>query len=76
MNNFDRLIKLFTEVFGDDIDTSNITPEDRLAEDLKMNSIGYLYMALAIENEFGIRLTNKDFAEIKTVSDVLKKLDQ
>lgn len=75
MNDLERLIKLFKEVFGDDIETDNITPEARLAEDLKMNSIGYLYMALAIENEFGIRLTNKDFEGIKTVADVLAKLN-
>lgn len=74
MNDLERLKKLFAEVFGDDIDTSGITPEDRLAEDLQMGSIGYLYMALAIENEFGIRLTNKDFEGIKTVGDVLGKL--
>ncbi|MBQ3230995.1 MAG: acyl carrier protein, partial [Clostridia bacterium] len=57
MDNLERLKKLFTEVFGEDIDANAITPNDRLAEDLQMNSIGYLYMALAIENEFGIRLT-------------------
>ena len=74
MDNLERLQKLFTEVFGEDIDANAITPNDRLAEDLQMNSIGYLYMALAIENEFGIRLTNKDFEGIRTVGDVLDKL--
>ncbi|MBQ9848495.1 MAG: hypothetical protein IJO64_05515 [Clostridia bacterium] len=74
MDNLERLKKLFTEVFGEDIDANAITPNDRLAEDLQMNSIGYLYMALAIENEFGIRLTNKDFEGIRTVGDVLDKL--
>lgn len=76
MNTFERLKNTFSEVFGDDIDVSKITEASDLKADLGMNSIGMLYMALAIENEFGKKLTNDDFADIKTVSDVIGKIKQ
>lgn len=76
MNTFERLKNTFSEVFGDDIDVSKITEASDLKADLGMNSIGMLYMALAIENEFGKKLTNDDFADIKTVADVIGKIKQ
>ena len=75
MNTFERLKNTFSEVFGDDIDVSKITEASDLKADLGMNSIGMLYMALAIENEFGKKLTNDDFADIKTVADVIRKIE-
>ncbi len=73
MDKLQRLKKIFKEVF-EDIDTSAITESSVLGEDIEINSIGYLYMALAIETEFGVRLTNKDFEDLRTVGDVLNKL--
>lgn len=75
MNTFKRLKNTFSEVFGDDIDVSKITEASDLKADLGMNSIGMLYMALAIENEFGKKLTNDDFTDIKTVADVIRKIE-
>ena len=34
-------------------------------------SIGLLYMAMAVEEEFGIKFKNEDFAAIRTVGDVI-----
>ncbi len=75
MNTFERLKNTFSEVFGDDIDVSKITEASDLKVDLGMNSIGMLYMALSIENEFGKKLTNDNFADIKTVADVIGKIE-
>jgi acyl carrier protein len=58
-------------VFEDSIDTSALTPEATLREDVGINSIGLLYMAMAVEEEFGIKFTNDDFASICTVADVI-----
>lgn len=71
METLERLIKIFRVVFEDDIDTSAITPESSLREDIGMNSIGLLYMAMAVEEEFGIKFSNQDFAAIFTVADVV-----
>ncbi len=76
MNTFERLLNVCTAVFEGDIDTSAIKPEARLREDININSIGILYMALAIEEEFGIKFTNEDFTDITTVNDVIAIIEK
>ena len=71
MNTFERLIKVFNAVFDNEIDTSNISESSSLIDDIGINSIGILYMALAIEEEFNIKFVNDDFAKIRTVNDVI-----
>jgi len=76
MNTFERLIKVFNAVFDNEIDTSNISTSSLLIEDIGINSIGILYMALAIEEEFNIKFVNDDFAEIRTVNDVISIIEK
>lgn len=75
MNTFERLIKVFNAVFEDEIDTSSITENSSLKEDIGINSIGMLYMAMALEEEFEIKFKNEDFAEISTVKDVISCIE-
>ena len=76
MNTFERLKQVCAAVFEGEIDISAITPESSLREDIGINSIGILYMALAIEEEFGIKFTNDDFVDITKVSDVVAIIDK
>ena len=71
MNNYERVVKVFRTVFEDEVDVSVLTPESHLREDAGINSIGMLYMAMALEEEFGIHFTNDDFPNLQTVQDVL-----
>lgn len=71
MSSFDRLIKVFNAVFEGEISPDGITEQARLREDIGINSIGLLYMAMAVEEEFDIKFTNDDFVNIVTVADVL-----
>ena len=71
MNTFDRLVKIFKVVFEEDVDLSKVTMDASLREDIGINSIGLLYMAMAAEEEFGIKFTNDDFVAINTVADVI-----
>ena len=72
----ERLAKLFESVFENEVDISSLSTESRLIEDLGMNSIGLLYMAMAVEEEFGVRFTNDDFLTLKTVGDVINKIGE
>jgi acyl carrier protein len=72
---FDKLLELFEKVLEGDVDVSKVTRDSRLAEDLDMQSIAMLYMALAIEEEFGVKFSNDDFARIKTVEDIIQKIE-
>ena len=71
MDTLARLIKVFNAVFEDTVEADSITPEASLREDIGINSIGLLYMALALEEEFGIKFKNEDFAGIQAVADVI-----
>lgn len=71
MQTLERLIKVFEVVFEESIDTTALTPQANLREDIGINSIGLLYMAMAVEEEFGIKFKNEDFAAIQTVADVI-----
>ena len=71
MSVFERLIKVFNAVFEDEVNTAAVKPEASLREDIGINSIGLLYMAMAVEEEFGIKFTNDDFKTIRTVADVI-----
>ncbi len=70
----EKLTELFNNVFEGDIDVSGIGTDSGLIEDLGMNSIALLYMAMAVEEEFGVRFTNDDFGVLRTVGDVVKKI--
>lgn len=75
-NTVDRLIELFNKVFDGELAVADLTPESRLIEDLGMNSIALLYMAIAVEEEFGVKFTNEDFTTLRTVADVIAKVEK
>ncbi len=74
MTTFEKLKALIDTVFEGDIDTANVT-ETSVLKDMGLNSIGFLYMAVAIEEDFGVKFTNKDFASINTVQDVINIIE-
>lgn len=76
METLERLVKVFRVVFEEDVDIAAITPEASLREDIGINSIGLLYMAMAIEEEFGIKFKNEDFVNIQTVADVIAFIEK
>ncbi len=71
----EKLIELFNEVFEGEVDLSGFSTESNLIDDLGMNSIGLLYMAMAVEEEFGLRFNNDDFKTLQTVGDVIAKIE-
>ena len=74
-NIIERLTELFNSVFEGELNVDSLNAESRLIEDIGMNSIGLLYMAMAVEEEFGVRFTNDDFATLRTVGDVVGKIE-
>ena len=75
MSTLDRLKNLLVTVFDGEIDPDSVDESSSLTEDIGLNSIGMLYMAMAIEEEFKVRMTNQDFSEIRTVADVVNKIE-
>lgn len=75
MTTLQQLLRVFERVFEDEVDLSSVKPESELIADLGMSSIAMLYMAMELEGEFGIRFTNEDFSTLRTVEDVIRKIE-
>ena len=75
MNTFEILLDVFGTVFEDEIKTDAVTADTAL-ETLGISSVGYLYLAIAIEERFGARLDNTDFASFVTVGDVVRRIEE
>ena len=76
MSTFERLLKICDAVFEGEIDVTTIKPDAQLREDIGINSIGILYMAMALVEEFNIKFTNDDFVGITTVADVIRVIEK
>ncbi len=70
---FERLLKIIKETMPD-ADVSHANENSRLIEDLGFDSIGIMMLAMALEDEFGVRFTSSiNFATVKDVIDYLEK---
>lgn len=71
MSTLERLVKVFNAVFETELTLNDVTESTNLRDDLSINSIGMLYVAMALEEEFQVKFNNQDFKEILTVGDVI-----
>ena len=79
MNRNDILEKLkgiFKIVVNNGVDVNSVTEESNIALDLGVNSIGQLYMAIAIEKEFDVDMSEVAPSTFKTVSDVIDYIEK
>lgn len=76
MDTLERLKNLFSSVYDGEMNLDGINEETRVSEDLGMKSIAMLYMAMAIEQEFGVNLTNDDLPHMQTVGDIIRLIEE
>jgi len=57
------------------IDPDIVTPEKRLEEDLKADSLDVVALVMDLEQEFSIEIPDEALVEIKTVGDILTYLE-
>ena len=72
----EELKEIFHTVFGSDMDLSAFNENSDLRKDLGMNSISLLYMAMVLEEKYGVKFTNSDFENMNTVADVIRKIQE
>lgn len=56
--------------------TSAVTEDTRIVQDLGLSSIGLLYIAIAIEEEFRIRFDNVGISDFKTARDIVDYIEK
>ena len=70
----EELKDVFHTVFGNEMDLSAFNEESDLRKDIGMNSISLLYMAMVLEEKYGVKFTNSDFESMNTVADVIRRI--
>lgn len=54
-----------------DIPEENITPESKLIEDLKADSLDVVELIMDLEQEYGVEIPDDDLPGIRTVGDIV-----
>ena len=70
----EKLKELLAEI-DEEIPVENLTEDSLLKEDAGLSSVAMLYMAVSIENEFGIDLSEAKMNDLKTVGDVVRLIE-
>lgn len=58
------------------VDESEVTPEAHFIDDLGADSLDTVELVMALEEEFGIEISDEDAEKIQTVGDVIKYIEQ
>ena len=70
----DRVKQLLTTRLG--IPAADITPDARLADDLGMDSLDAVELAIATERQFNVALSDEQVAKLKTVADIMALVER
>jgi acyl carrier protein len=57
-------------------DLSALREDSHLVNDLGLNSVGVLYIVIAIEEFFGVEFENVGFGDFATIGDVVDYIEQ
>ncbi len=74
MDRLEEIKRFIQEILGAEPDT--ITGETNFEEDLNADSLDLVELAMAIEDHYGIEVSDDDLAKIKTVDDILQVLEK
>ena len=73
----EKLADIMKMVMRDRLPDLNALREDsHLVNDLGLNSVGVLYIVIAIEEFFGIEFENVGFGDFATIGDVVDYIEQ
>ena len=64
-----ELAKIVVEVSG--VELSEITPEKSFVDDLDIDSLSMVEIAVGVEDRFGVKVPDNELANLKTVGDAV-----
>ena len=75
MNNdiFEKLKAIAVNQIG--IDEEKVAPESDIIKELGLDSLDIVDMLMSVEETFGVTIDDGDVAEMKTVADVVKFIE-
>lgn len=71
---FEKVCALLADQLN--ISADSIKPTDNITEDLHADSIDVVEMLMNLEDEYGVKLPEESFDNIKTVQDVVDELEK
>ena len=69
-----RIKQILTDRLG--IPSSDITADAKLVDDLGMDSLDAVELAIATERQFGVSVSDEQVAKLLTVGDIVKLVQQ
>jgi acyl carrier protein len=69
----EKVNEFLTEEF--EIDSSMLTPEARIVEDLGIESLDFVDIVVIIERDFGFKVKREEMAGIRTLEDLYKYIE-
>jgi acyl carrier protein len=73
MTTFEKLKGIIVEYFG--VDADRITPQASIYSDLGLDSLDEVELAIEIENDFEIEVSDEQIEASFTVADLVKVID-
>ncbi|MCB1143073.1 MAG: acyl carrier protein [Leptospiraceae bacterium] len=74
MADMEKIKAIIVEQLG--VDETEVTPEAHFIDDLGADSLDTVELVMALEEEFGIEISDEDAEKIQTVGDVAKFIDK
>jgi acyl carrier protein len=72
---FSRIVKIIKPFAKNQEALSQVTPETKILEDLKVNSARLVDIILEMESEFDIELGDEDADQVRTVGDAVRIIE-
>ena len=74
----DEKLKAIVAIISDfvDVNPDEVTVDSKLRSDLGLNSFDFVNIAVEVEREYNIKIPDVDIAQLKTVGDLLKLVEE
>ena len=72
----EKLKEILVLALGNTVDIDKCREDSNLTTDLGLNSVGILYVVIAIEEFFNIRCGDVSFGDFQTVKDVIDYIEE
>ena len=74
MDTYENVVTLLADQLG--LNKADITPESDIIKDLGADSLDVVQMLMAMEDEFGITVSEEDASSLKTVADIVAVINK